>query len=115
MPRIGDFADPYTFLQMWLADSNLNDARYNDPEYEEIVARSMTQEGAERWKTLAEAEKLLIEGGTVLPISYTPALNVIDTNEIEGWFPNPLDIHPFKYFSYAAFRPLPGVALAPSP
>ena len=111
---IGDFADPYTFLQMWLADSNLNDARYNDPEYEEIVARSMAQEGAERWKTLSEAEKLLLEGGTVLPISYTPALNVIDTAEIEGWFPNPLDIHPFKYFSYAAFRPLPGVALAPS-
>jgi peptide/nickel transport system substrate-binding protein/oligopeptide transport system substrate-binding protein len=108
---IGDFADPYTFLQMWLADSKLNDARYNDPEFEAIVGQSMTQEGKERWSTLAEAEKLLLEGGTVLPISFTPALNVIDTGEIEGWYPNPLDIHPFKYLRYAAFRPLPGVAL----
>jgi peptide/nickel transport system substrate-binding protein/oligopeptide transport system substrate-binding protein len=109
---IGDFADPYTFLQMFQRDSNLNDARYSDPEYERLMDKSMQEEGAERWATLAEAEKLLIEYGTVLPISYTPAVNIIDTNEIEGWYPNVLDLHPYKYFSYRAFRPLPGVALA---
>lgn len=112
---IGDFADPYTFLQMWRVDSNLNDARYADKDYEALVDKSMGQEGEERWKTLAEAEKLLIDGGAVLPISYTPAVNIIDMNEVDGWFPNPLDIHPFKYLSFAAFRPLPGVALAPRP
>jgi peptide/nickel transport system substrate-binding protein/oligopeptide transport system substrate-binding protein len=72
----------------------------------------MQEEGAKRWATLAEAEKRLLDYGTVLPVSYTPAVNIIDTNEIEGWYPNALDIHPYKYFSYRAFRPLPGVALA---
>ncbi|MDR1231226.1 MAG: peptide ABC transporter substrate-binding protein [Spirochaetaceae bacterium] len=109
---IGDFADPYTFLQMFQRDSNLNDARYNDPEYERLMDRSMQEEGAERLATLAEAEKRLLDYGTVLPVSYTPAVNIIDTNEIEGWYPNALDIHPYKYFSYKAFRPLPGVALS---
>jgi peptide/nickel transport system substrate-binding protein/oligopeptide transport system substrate-binding protein len=109
---IGDFADPYTFLQMFQKDSNLNDARYNDPEYERLMDQSMRQEGAERWATLAEAEKRLLTYGTVLPISYTPAVNIIDINEIEGWYPNVLDIHPYKYFSYRTLRPLPGVALA---
>lgn len=108
---IGDFADPYTFLQMWRADSNLNDAGYDDPEYETLIDRSLSEEGEERYKTLAEAEKLLLDGGVVLPVSYTPALNIIDTEEIDGWFPNPLDIHPFKYLSFAAFKPLPGVAM----
>ncbi len=107
---IGDFADPYTFLQMWRADSNLNDARYRDDEYEKLVDRSLGEEGETRYKTLAEAEKLLLDGGVVLPISYTPAVNIIDTDEIDGWFQNPLDIHPFKYLEYAAFKPLPGVA-----
>jgi peptide/nickel transport system substrate-binding protein/oligopeptide transport system substrate-binding protein len=109
---IGDFADPYTFLQMFQKDSNLNDARYNDPEYERLMDKSMREEGAGRWATLAEAEKRLLDYGTVLPVSYTPAVNIIDTSEIEGWYPNVLDIHPYKYLSYRAFRPLPGVALA---
>ena len=112
---IGDFADPYTFLQMWRRDSNLNDARFNDPVYESLIDQSMTEEGEQRWQTLAKAEELLLQGGTVLPIAYTPALNIIDMNEIDGWYPNPLDIHPFKYLSYAAYRALPGVALGPIP
>ncbi|MDR2103871.1 MAG: peptide ABC transporter substrate-binding protein, partial [Treponema sp.] len=94
---IGDFADPYTFLQMWRRDSNLNDAGYNDTDYEALMEKSMTEEGEQRWGTLAEAEKLLLNRGTVLPISYSPAVNVVDTSELDGWFPNVLDIHPFKY------------------
>jgi peptide/nickel transport system substrate-binding protein/oligopeptide transport system substrate-binding protein len=109
---IGDFADPYTFLQMWRRDSNLNDAHYDDADYERLMERSMGEEGGQRWSTLAEAEKLLLERGTVLPISYSPAINIVDINELDGWFPNALDIHPFKYLSFRAFRPLPGVVLA---
>jgi peptide/nickel transport system substrate-binding protein/oligopeptide transport system substrate-binding protein len=108
---IGDFADPYTFLQMWRKDSNLNDAHYSDDDYEALLEKSMLQEGELRWATLADAEKLLLERGSVLPISYSPAINIVDTGELGGWFPNALDIHPFKYLSFRAFRPLPGVAL----
>ncbi|MDR2470866.1 MAG: peptide ABC transporter substrate-binding protein [Treponema sp.] len=107
---IGDFADPYTFLQMWRRDSNLNDARHDDDDYEGLMEKSMTQEGRERFEILAEAEQLLLDRGTVLPLTYSPALNIVDTDELEGWFPNALDIHPFKYFRFKAFKPLPGVA-----
>ena len=108
---IGDFADPYTFLQMWRRDSNLNDARLDDDEYEKLIEKSMTEEGNVRMSTLAEAEKLLLDRGVVLPIFYHPALNVVDTGELDGWYTNALDIHPFKYLSFRSFRPLPGVAL----
>ncbi|MDR0598237.1 MAG: peptide ABC transporter substrate-binding protein [Treponema sp.] len=108
---IGDFPDPYTFLQMWRRDSNLNDARFNDSDYEALIDRSMAEDGETRMETLAAAEKLLLDRGVVLPIAYSPAVNIVDTNELEGWFPNALDIHPFKYFSFKAFRPLPGVAI----
>ena len=109
---IGDFADPYTFLQMWRRDSNLNDARYNDDDFERLMEKSMREEGDTRMATLAEAEKLLLDRGSVIPISYTPAINIVDTDEIGGWFPNALDIHPFKYLNFRAFRPLPGVVKA---
>ena len=111
---IGDFADPYTFLQMWRRDSNLNDALHNDDDYEALLDKSMTEEGAIRWETLAEAESLLLNRGTVLPVSYSPAINIIDTDEISGWYPNVLDIHPFKYMAFRSLRPLPGVAMLPS-
>jgi len=110
---IGDFADPYTFLQMWRADSNLNDADYNDPDYEALIDKSMGQDGTERYATLGEAEQMLLDRGTVLPVSYTPALNIVDTEELGGWYPNALDIHPFKYFNFKAYKPLPGVAKLP--
>jgi peptide/nickel transport system substrate-binding protein/oligopeptide transport system substrate-binding protein len=108
---IGDFADPYTFLQMWRRDSNLNDAGLNDADYEELLEKSMGQEGTERYATLAKAEKLLLDRGTVIPISHSLTINIVDTGELDGWYPNALDIHPFKYFSFKAFRPLPGVAM----
>jgi peptide/nickel transport system substrate-binding protein/oligopeptide transport system substrate-binding protein len=111
---IGDFADPYTFLQMWRRDSNLNDAGYNDDDYEQLLEKSMGEEGSSRWKTLSEAEDLLLSRGTVLPVSYSPALNIVDTDELDGWYANVLDIHPFKYLSFRARRPLPGVAGAGS-
>jgi len=109
---IGDFADPYTFLQMWCRDSNLNDALHSDSDYEALIDKSMNEEGRKRMETLAEAEALLLSRGNVLPISYSPAINIIDTNEIEGWYPNALDIHPFKYLSIKARSPLPNVVMA---
>jgi peptide/nickel transport system substrate-binding protein/oligopeptide transport system substrate-binding protein len=108
---IGDFADPYAFLQMWRRDSNLNDARLNDPEYEALIERSMLEEGQIRLVTLAEAEKLLLDRGVILPIFFNLALNIVDTGELDGWYPNALDIHPFKYISFRTLRPLPGVAM----
>ncbi|GHU41165.1 ABC transporter substrate-binding protein [Spirochaetia bacterium] len=110
---IGDFADPYTFLQMWRRESNLNDARFDDENYEKLINRSMGEEGESRWKTLSEAEEILLNCGTVLPVSYSFAVNVIDTGEIDGWYSNVLDIHPFKYLSIKALKPLPGVVMLP--
>ena len=95
---IGDFPDPLTFLQMWTSDSNLNDAGYSGPRFDDIIDRSMTETGKDRYRTLSEAESILLSDAVVLPVNHLPAWNVIDLFEIDGWFPNPLDIHPFKYF-----------------
>ena len=108
---IGDFADPWTFLKMWCSESNLNNANHNDAEFEALLDKSMTEEGARRWEILAEAEALLLYRGNVLPISFGLALNIINLNEIQGWYPNLLDIHPFKYMGFRERRPIPGVVL----
>jgi peptide/nickel transport system substrate-binding protein/oligopeptide transport system substrate-binding protein len=108
---IGDFPDPLTFLQMWTGGSNLNDARFSSEEFDSIIRESMTQTGKTRYQTLAEAEEVLLQHGVVLPISHSPAFNLVDLTYVEGWFPNPLDIHPFKYLRFARPNLGPGIVL----
>ncbi len=106
---IGDFADPMTFLQMWISGSNVNSAGFADSRYDDLIDESMTQTGEERYRTLGMAEEILLGTGTVLPVSHSPAINLIDLDVVEGWFPNPLDIHPVRYFRFAEYAPIPGV------
>lgn len=106
---IGDFADPLTFLQMWISDSNVNDAGFSDRRYDDLLDTAMSQVGITRYETLAQAEEILLQTGTVLPVSHSPAINLIDLRAVDGWHPNPLDIHPVKYFRYTDRAPVPGV------
>ena len=106
---IGDYADPLTFLQMWTTDSNLNDARFSDEQFDTLIERSFGEEGRERYEILGESEGVLLQKAVVLPISHTPAFNLIDLDKVEGWFPNVLNIHPLKYLRFRALRVPPGV------
>jgi len=106
---IGDFADPLTFLDMWTSGSNLNNSRYSNDEYDELISTAMGMTGDERYETLSRAEAMLLADGVVLPLSHSPSINLINLG-LDGWYPNPLDIHPFKFMTPASGRPLPNVA-----
>ncbi|TVR03263.1 MAG: peptide ABC transporter substrate-binding protein [Spirochaetaceae bacterium] len=110
---IGDFADPLTFLQMWTSTSNLNESGFVNHEYDELVRTGSAQRGAERFQTLSRAERMLLETAVVMPISHSPAVNLIDLSVVGGWYPNPLDIHPFKHLRFIGMTPAPGVVRFP--
>ncbi|MDR1932698.1 MAG: peptide ABC transporter substrate-binding protein [Spirochaetales bacterium] len=114
MTWIADFADPLAFLQMWTSSSNLNNGKYADSVYDELIRKSMGQSGEDRYKTLSEAESVLLKTAQVLPIGHNPAINLIDLQFIDGWYQNPLDIHPFKYLRLAPYKPLKGLVRLPS-
>lgn len=109
---IGDFADPLTFLDMWTTGSNLNNSRFSNAQYDGLIRSAMGMTGDERYETLSEAEEILLADGVVLPVSHSPSINLINLGLVDGWYPNPLDIHPFKYMSPASGAPLPNVASA---
>jgi peptide/nickel transport system substrate-binding protein/oligopeptide transport system substrate-binding protein len=110
---IGDYADPLTFLQMWTTGSNLNDARFSDKDFDAAVgaALSITDTTA-RYQKLSDAEQILLTKAAILPLDHSPAVNLIDTNNIGGWFSNPLDVHPFKYLMFKPRATPPGIAMA---
>ncbi len=108
---IGDFADPLAFLSMWISGSNLNDAKFSSEEYDKLIDKSMTEKGDERYRTLSRAEGVILNTAVILPINHSSALNLIDLDVIGGWFPNPLDIHPFKYVNFKKPELPPGLAM----
>ena len=77
------------------------------------MTKAAGQKPADRLKTLAEAEKQLLDGGLLIPLNHTPGLNLIDRDEIGGWYPNPLDIHPFKNLYRKPPKPMRDLAGSP--
>jgi len=110
---VGDYADPLTFLQLWTSGSNLNDARFADKDYDTAVNDAITMTDArKRYRRLADAEQIILTKAAILPLDHSPAINLINTSVIGGWFSNPLDIHPFKFLTFKARATPPGIAMA---
>jgi oligopeptide transport system substrate-binding protein len=109
----GDYADPLTFLQLWTSDSNLNDARFSDADYDAAVQAAVPMtDTAARYKKLAEAEQILLTKAAIIPLGHSASVNLIDTNAIGGWFSNPLDVHPFKFLRFKSLATPPNIAMA---
>jgi len=67
---IGDYADPMTFLEMWVSGAGVNDAKYSNPEYDKLINDSKYVKGEERDNILKEAEALLAKDLPIMPIYY---------------------------------------------
>jgi len=106
----GDYADPFTFLGMWDSRSSFNEAGYNNPDFDNILDNSATLDYQARLERLRDAEIILLASCQVLPIEHFPAVNIIDRRFVGGWYPNALDIHPFKYLVPKLGFDIPGVA-----
>ena len=110
----GDYADPQTFLGMWDSGSSFNDAGYSNKEYDALLREAAKLPFLQRFTKLREAEELLLRSCEVIPIEHFPAVNIIDRRFVDGWFPNALDIHPFKNLAPHLGYDIPGVVMKSS-
>ncbi|HYW84366.1 MAG TPA: peptide ABC transporter substrate-binding protein, partial [Spirochaetia bacterium] len=65
-----------------------------------------------RYRRLADAEQILLTKAAILPLDHRPAINLINTKSIDGWFSNPLDVHPFKFIKFKGRTTPPGITMA---
>lgn len=111
---IGDFADPLTFLEMWTSTSNLNEARYYNDEFDQLVEDSYSEEETEkRYEVLAKAETMLLSQAVIIPLKHNPSINLVNTDLIEGWHINLLDIHPFQFIKFKESTVYPNIVSHP--
>jgi oligopeptide transport system substrate-binding protein len=101
---IGDYPDPNTFLDMFLAPDSIdgnwggNDGRFENDSYDMNIEKAATMNaGAERFATLKKAETaFILDDQGVIPIYHYTSNNLIDTDKWGGWYPNVMDNHPLK-------------------
>ena len=93
---IGDYQDPNTFLDMFIAGGAMNGGQFSSERYDELIAQAAQMEaGQERFEVLQEAEEIFIEEQmAVIPIYYYVNQNMIDLEEWGGWYANVMGWHP---------------------
>lgn len=99
---IGDYQDPYTFLEILQSRHGLNDMGYANPRYDELLARAAAEADATaRLALLAEAERILLDDLPVLPLYFYVSKQLVRP-WVAGFEPNLLDHHPSQHLRILA-------------
>ena len=93
---VGDYQDPTTFLDCFLADSGNNRTGWKNPRYDALLDQAAgTADPAGRAALLKEAETLLCRDEVpILPVFTYTGLYAYDPNRVGGIHPNLTDEHP---------------------
>lgn len=87
-----DYADPMTYLGMWVTDNANNYGFWSNAEYDAIIAECTTgalaTDAENRWKRLYDAEKLVMDEAVIFPLYTQSNAEMVSTN-VTG-----IDFHP---------------------
>ena len=90
---ISDYSDPYSFLELFRSDNNLNDTGYRNPRYDALLADASNEpEAGRRSALMAQAEAVLLEDLPIAPIYHYVSARLVKPS-VRGWQANPLDHH----------------------
>lgn len=94
---IGDFPDPFTFLQLAQKDFAQNFGQFNDPRYEGLLTAAANEpDNAKRYQYFAQAENLINDEAVFMPFSYYGTKHLVKPY-IKGWHQNLQDRIPTRY------------------
>ncbi|MBC8244604.1 MAG: peptide ABC transporter substrate-binding protein [Verrucomicrobia bacterium] len=95
---IGDYNDPNTFLDMFMAQNGNNRTGWVNADYDQLIRRAnATSDLAKRNALFREAERLLIADELpIVPLFFYVGINIYHPERIGGIHPNILDIHPIS-------------------
>jgi len=94
---IGDYPDPYTFLQLFQTGFGYNDGGYSNPRYDALLTAAGNEaDGARRLQLLAQAEAILDEDVACIPLYYYATRHLIKSY-VRGWTSNIQDRNLSQY------------------
>jgi oligopeptide transport system substrate-binding protein len=93
---IADYADPGTFLGLFVSGGSMNHTFYDNPVFDELIARAGTAAGSGRMELLRQAEALLMQDMPVIPLYYYVSRHLVRPR-VSGYADNLRDIHLSRY------------------
>lgn len=92
---IADYNDPMTFLDMWIDGGGNNDAKYDNPEFDKLIAEAKTQTDVEkRMELMHKAEDILMKDAAIAPLYFYTQSYMLKPN-IQGLYYTPLGYYFF--------------------
>ena len=87
-----DYADPMTYLGMWVTNNSNNYGLWSNADYDKMIAECTTGDLASdqtgRWAKLKEAEKIVMDQAVIMPLYTQANANMIKSN-VQG-----IEFHP---------------------
>jgi ABC-type oligopeptide transport system, periplasmic component len=94
---VGDYMDPFTFLNLFYSPQNDGATGWWDPKYDRMLDDANRETDPEkRFEILARAEFYVMQQQIVIPLQ-TQATNWIKKPYVKGLYPNPGTLHPWKF------------------
>jgi len=101
---IGDYADPFSFLQIFGSEHGQNDFGFSNSLYDSLLAEiSEERIPARRRRLMEQAERILLEEFPIIPV-YTYVTKRLVDPHLRGWESNVMDHHYSKHMYLLASR-----------
>jgi len=98
----GDYADPNTFLDLFITDNENNQTGWTDAEYDKLIAAAASEANAEkRFGIFRDAEKILMTELPIAPVYFNVSRDMVQTY-VGGFYHNLRDEHPLWAISIDA-------------
>jgi len=93
---IGDYRDPYTFIELMKSDSGNNNTGWRSANFDRLALESGAEaDPAKRYEILRQAEAYLLWELPVLPLYYYVS-QAAWTDKVKGVYQNIMDYHPLN-------------------
>jgi oligopeptide transport system substrate-binding protein len=94
---VGDYMDPYTFLDLFTTEFGDNGTGWTHPKFVEMLhAANRERDQSKRYELLARAEAFLLEHQPFIPL-YTAATDALTKPYVKGLYANPSMLHAWKF------------------
>jgi oligopeptide transport system substrate-binding protein len=94
---IGDYLDPFTFLQLYTTGFELNNGGYTNPAFDALLGQARAQPDlAARYRYFEQAERVLNDDAAYIPIYFYSVRHLVKPY-LKGWAANIEDRNPSRY------------------
>jgi oligopeptide transport system substrate-binding protein len=93
---IADYADPSSFLDLFIGGNTLSTTFYANPSFDELMKSASLTGGEARMELLGQAESILMQDMPVIPLYYYVSRHLVNPR-VGGFTDNVRDIHLSRY------------------